>query len=154
MVIVGIALAMTSCRSSRSTGEIPFNTGVPTPSTSYSGSNDGYVATTPSVSYSAVGSQSSYQLANPADASLLRRYNVVVGAFSNLANAEAWKGVMRSRGYSGAYLLINEKGLYRVVAAGADTYQAAQQICSTIKTTYITDDVNTCPSAWVLTLNL
>ena len=87
---------------------------------------------------------------NSGDAALLKDYNVVVGAFSNKANAENFKTKMVSRGYNNAFLVQNAQGLYRVIAGGYDTREQAANVRDNIKRTYANDDPGTCPAAWLL----
>lgn len=83
------------------------------------------------------------------DAALLKDYNVVVGAFSNKANAENFKNKMRQRGYN-SFLVQNASGLFRVVAGGYDTREQAVSVRDNIRSTYANDDPGTCPAAWLL----
>lgn len=53
---------------------------------------------------------------NPAEASSLKKYSVVIGSFINKTNATALKDDMVSKGFN-AFLGQNEKGMYRVIVA-------------------------------------
>lgn len=93
--------------------------------------------------------QESVKVVDSRDASLLKNYNVVVGAFGSKTNAENFKAKMASRGFN-AFLVQNPQGLYRVVAAGFDSRQQAVEVRDNIRTTYANDDPGTCPAAWLL----
>jgi cell division protein FtsN len=79
---------------------------------------------------------------NSADAGLLKDYNVIVGSFGQLTNAEATKNKMISRGYN-SFIVRNEAGLYRVVAGRYDTRDAAESVRDAIRSTDV-------PDAWLL----
>ena len=83
------------------------------------------------------------------DQSLLKSYNVVVGAFGNKSNALNYKNRMISRGYA-AYLVKNAGGLYRVVAYSSDDANSAVDARNTIRATYAGDGANLSSAAWIL----
>ncbi len=79
---------------------------------------------------------------NSSDAALLKDYNVVVGSFGQLTNAEATKNKMSGKGYN-SFIVRNDQGLYRVVAGGYDTRDAAESVRDAIRNTDV-------PDAWLL----
>lgn len=83
------------------------------------------------------------------DQSLLKAYNVVVGAFGNKANALNYKNRMISRGYA-AFLVKNAGGLYRVVSYASDDANDAINARNTIRATYASDGANLSSAAWIL----
>lgn len=93
--------------------------------------------------------QEKVSVVNASDAALLRNYNVVVGAFSNINNANNFVAKMQQRGYQ-AFLVRNANGLYRVVADSYDYRDQAVASRDQIKTKYANDDPGTCPEAWLL----
>ena len=103
--------------------------------------------TTPTVG--AGDRQEKVQVVNSSEAGMLKDYNVVVGAFSNKTNAENFKNKMKQRGFN-SFLVQNESGLYRVVAASYDTRTDAVNSRDNIRSTYANDDPGTCPAAWLL----
>ncbi|MCR5394339.1 MAG: SPOR domain-containing protein [Bacteroidales bacterium] len=82
------------------------------------------------------------------DNNKLKGFNVIVGSFGSKTNAENQKNKMIGRGYK-AFLVRNESGMYRVVAASFDTREAATSIRDMIRTTYATES-GTCAEAWLL----
>ena len=82
------------------------------------------------------------------DSGKLKAFNVIVGSFGSKTNAEKQKDKMISRGFK-AFLVRNESGMYRVVAAGFDTREAATSIRDDIRYKYATE-TGTCAEAWLL----
>lgn len=70
-----------------------------------------------------------------------RKYHVVVGSFSVQANAKNLQRTLNSEGNS-AIIVINEKGMYRVLIASYNEYAQARARISEINTRF--------PDAWVL----
>lgn len=87
---------------------------------------------------------------NPTDQGKLVAYNIVVGAFGVQDNAERFKNLMVSRGYTGAFLVKNQQGLYRVVAASTNDRAQAETVRNEIRTRFPNDDAATTPKAWIL----
>lgn len=85
---------------------------------------------------------------NSSDAGLLKAYNVVVGSFSQLTNAEAMKTKMKDRRFN-AFLVKNESGMLRVIAGGYDTREEAESVRDAIRGAYSTE-TGTCAEAWLL----
>jgi len=83
------------------------------------------------------------------DSGKLKGFNVIVGSFGSKTNAENQKNKMLSRGYRGAFLIQNASGMYRVVAAGFESREAATAVRDVIRTTYPTES-GTCAEAWLL----
>ena len=82
------------------------------------------------------------------DGNKLKGFNVVVGSFGSKTNAENQKNKMIGRGYK-AFLVRNESGMFRVVAASFDTREAATSIRDMIRAKYSTE-TGTCAEAWLL----
>lgn len=93
--------------------------------------------------------QEKVSVVNPGDAALLRNYNVIVGAFGNINNANNFVAKMQQRGYN-AFLVKNASGLYRVVASSFDYREQAVASRDEVKTKFANDDPGTCPAAWLL----
>lgn len=85
---------------------------------------------------------------NSAEADLLKNFNVVVGSFGQMTNAEGMKRKMDGRGYK-AFIVKNEAGMYRVVAGGYDTRDSAESVRDAIRAAYPAE-VGTCAEAWLL----
>lgn len=71
----------------------------------------------------------------------LKAYSVVVGAFGVKANAERLQQTLRNNGYN-AQIVLNERNLYRVVAATADSKKDAAADLSRLRSQY--------SDAWIL----
>lgn len=82
------------------------------------------------------------------DSGKLKGFNVIVGSFGSKTNAENQKNKMKTRGYN-AFLVKNESGMFRVVAASYDTREAATEVRDKIRSTYPTEN-GTCAEAWLL----
>jgi cell division protein FtsN len=79
---------------------------------------------------------------NSSDAALLKDYNVIVGSFGQLTNAEATKSKFAGRGYN-SFIVRNDAGMYRVVAGGYDTRESAEAVRDAIRNADVKD-------AWLL----
>lgn len=84
-------------------------------------------------------------LVDAADASLLQRYNVVVGSFSVLANAQQFKETLKKRGLK-SFVVRNDKNMYRVIAQSSSQRQDADVACTNLGISY-----QDCKGAWILT---
>lgn len=82
------------------------------------------------------------------DSGKLKGFNVIVGSFGTKTNAENQKNKMKGRGYN-AFLVRNEAGMFRVVAASYDTREEATKTRDKIRSTYPTEN-GTCAEAWLL----
>lgn len=85
---------------------------------------------------------------NNEDAELLKNFNVIVGSFGQMTNADGMKQKMDGRGYK-AFIVKNEAGMFRVVAGGYDTRESAESVRDAIRATY-PSEVGTCAEAWLL----
>ena len=72
---------------------------------------------------------------------LLKKYNVVVGAFKDKSRAEKLQSTLKSEGYD-ALVVINESGMYRVIAVSFDDYASAKTKIKSIASRF--------SDAWVL----
>ena len=71
---------------------------------------------------------------------ILKPYNVVIGSFGSKANAERLKSSMQAE-YN-PVIVINEKGMYRVILASYDEYNMARELINRVKGKFA--------DAWVL----
>lgn len=99
--------------------------------------NNNYEAT-PDYSESIPVRQEKYSMV---DGQGLKAYSVVVGAFGVKANAERLQQTLRNNGYN-AQLVLNERNLYRVIAATSDTKKDAAADLSRLRSQYA--------DAWIL----
>ena len=72
----------------------------------------------------------------------LKAYSVVCGSFSLKANAEGLQKTLANAGYNSQIAYNGEKNMYRVVASTFDDKAAAVQSRNTLRATY--------PDAWLL----
>ena len=85
---------------------------------------------------------------NSTESGMLKGFNVIVGSFGSKTNAENQKAKMVGRGYK-AFLVQNNSGMYRVVAASFDTREAATAVRDRIRSPYSTA-AGTCTEARLL----
>ena len=71
----------------------------------------------------------------------LRNYNVVIGSFGKKDNAERLKSEMTAQGYK-PVIVVNERGMFRVILATFDTYQESKAKIAEIGEEF--------PDAWCL----
>lgn len=71
----------------------------------------------------------------------LKEYNVVIGSFGKKDNAERLKNEMSGADYK-PVIVVNERGMFRVILASFDTYQEAKA--------KIADILEEFPDAWCL----
>lgn len=71
----------------------------------------------------------------------LKEYNVVIGSFGKKENAERLKSEMKGADYN-PVIIVNERGMFRVVLASYDTYQEAKAKIAGIMEEF--------PDAWCL----
>lgn len=71
----------------------------------------------------------------------LKEYNVVIGSFGKKDNAERLKSEMSSAEYK-PVIVVNERGMFRVILASFDTYQQAKA--------KIAEIIEEFPDAWCL----
>ena len=71
----------------------------------------------------------------------LKDYNVVIGSFGRKENADGLKLRMTTAGYK-PVIVINDKGMYRVILSSFDTYREAKSLINSIKGDFA--------DAWVL----
>jgi len=83
----------------------------------------------------------SFSLVDGESASMNYKYHVVVGSFSKQENAKGLKSTLKSEGNS-ALIVVNEKGMYRVLIASFNDYKEAHARIKQISTRF--------PDAWVL----
>ena len=69
------------------------------------------------------------------------KYHVVVGSFTKQANAKGLQGTLNKEGNK-AVVVVNEKGMFRVLMASMNDYQRAH--------VFIKNVSNRFPDAWVL----
>ena len=68
-------------------------------------------------------------------------YHVVVGSFGKQDNATRLRAVLASQGRS-PIVVVNEQGMYRVIAISCETYEEAHRVADEVRDVY--------PDAWIL----
>lgn len=68
-------------------------------------------------------------------------YHVVVGSFGKQDNATRLRAVLASQGRS-PIIVVNEQGMYRVIAISCETYEEAHRAADEVRDVY--------PDAWIL----
>lgn len=84
--------------------------------------------------------QEAFELETSEDANKLSVFSVIIGSFSNKNNALNLKADQKPE-YD-AFLVVNEKGMFRVVLISYNTYQQAKAKVEEIRSKF--------PDAWVL----
>jgi cell division protein FtsN len=79
------------------------------------------------------------------DGAGVRRFNVVIGSFTNKTNAVSLKERMGKQGFS-AFLAQNERGMYRVIVVSVDEKSTAASERDRLKEKYYPDFQD----AWIL----
>jgi cell division protein FtsN len=82
-----------------------------------------------------------FSLVDGESASMNYKYHVVVGSFSKQENAKGLKTTLKAEG-NNALIVVNEKGMYRVLIASFNDYKEAHARINQISTRF--------PDAWVL----
>lgn len=147
-IAIVAAVAMSSCKSQKTLSEAAT---VAEPSAEVQEVSAPITYTTPKRTApvaQAGDRQEKVKIVNASDNGLLKDYNVIVGSFGSKENAENMKNKMVGRGYK-AFLVQNESGMYRVVAAGYDSRSDAMSVRDDIRNTYPTEQ-GTCAEAWLL----
>ena len=88
-----------------------------------------------------VTSNESFSLVAGESSSMNYKYHVVVGSFSKQENAKGLQSTLKSEG-NNALIVVNEKGMYRVLIASFNDYKEAHARIKQI--------ANRFPDAWVL----
>jgi cell division protein FtsN len=83
----------------------------------------------------------SFSLVEGESSSMNYKYHVVVGSFSKQENAKGLQSTLKSEG-NNALIVVNEKGMYRVLIASFNDYKEAHARIKQI--------ANRFPDAWVL----
>ncbi len=83
----------------------------------------------------------SFSLVEGESTALNYKYHVVVGSFSNQSNAKGLQTLLKSEGNK-ALVVLNEKGMYRVLIASYNDYNQAHARIKQISDRF--------PGAWVL----
>jgi cell division protein FtsN len=131
-LIIALAIVMTAtsaCKTKQKIAEIPAGANIQA-TASKTTVTTAVTTTTPSnvaenVSNEAeVTRNENFSLVDGEAASLKYKYHVVVGSFSKQENARGLQSTLKSEGNS-ALVVVNEKGMYRVLIASYNNYNQA-----------------------------
>ncbi|MDD4992663.1 MAG: SPOR domain-containing protein [Paludibacter sp.] len=147
-LIVALAIVMmatSACKTKQKIAEIPAGANIEAKSTPK------VVETTPVVKEAVVKEvvsnepevtrNENFSLVDGESASMNYKYHVVVGSFSKQDNAKGLKTTLKAEG-NNALIVVNEKGMYRVLIASFNDYKEAHARIKQISTRF--------PDAWVL----
>lgn len=147
-LIVALAIVMmatSACKTKQKIAEIPAGANIEAKSTPK------VVETTPVVKEAVVKEvvsnepevtrNENFSLVDGESASMNYKYHVVVGSFSKQENAKGLKTTLKAEG-NNALIVVNEKGMYRVLIASFNDYKEAHARIKQISTRF--------PDAWVL----
>lgn len=139
MIVAIAALTMASCKSKQKVTEI---SGAFKPATEVKSETTAQPAAK-TETLQEVTRNESFKLADGETNSgaLNKKYHVVVGSFGIQSNATGLRNTLNNEG-NPALIVINEKGMYRVLIDSFDDYKAAHDKIDSIKGRF--------PDAWVL----
>jgi cell division protein FtsN len=148
LALAVVIMATSACKTKQKIAEIPAGANiqaaapktstVQTPSTySTPASSDVKSA----VNENEVTRNENFSLVDGEAGSLNYKYHVVVGSFGKQTNAKGLQGTLKSEGNK-ALIVVNEKGMYRVLISSYNDYKQAHARIKEIS--------NRFPDAWVL----
>ena len=143
-LIIALAIvisATTACKTKQKIAEVPAGANI---EASASTKTTVTPQTTPAdntVNEPEVTRNESFSLVDGESSSLNYKYHVVVGSFSNQSNAKGLQTLLKSEGNS-ALVVLNEKGMYRVLISSYNDYNQAHVRIKQISERF--------PGAWVL----
>lgn len=144
LVLAVVVLAISACKSTQKITEIPAGakkTAVAPKQVTPPPAAPAALATTKTVVEPEVVRNENFSLVDGEKDALKNKYHVVVGSFKGQANAQGLQKTLNSEGNK-AIIVINEKGMYRVLIASFNDYKEAH-----VK---IKEIANRFADAWVL----
>lgn len=142
-LIVALAIVMAStsaCKTKQKIAEVPAGANIQATSST----KTPVATTTPTQSVSndpEVTRNENFSLVDGESSALNSKYHVVVGSFSKKENAKGLQATLKSEG-NNALVVVNEKGMYRVLIASYNSYGDAHMRIKQI--------ANRFADAWVL----
>jgi len=148
-LIIALAIVMTAttaCKTKQKIAEVPAGANVEASSTKTATTATTTSPATQQISEvtsseSEVTRNENFSLVEGESASLKYKYHVVVGSFSKQPNAKSLQTSLKSEGNS-ALVVVNEKGMYRVLISSYNDYNQAHARIKQISDRF--------PDAWVL----
>jgi len=143
-LIIALAIvvsATTACKTKQKIAEVPAGANI---EASSSTKTNVTTQTTPAenvVNEPEVTRNESFSLVDGESSALNYKYHVVVGSFSNQSNAKGLQTLLKSEG-NNALVVLNEKGMYRVLISSYNDYNQAHARIKQISERF--------PGAWVL----
>lgn len=145
MLALAIVIMVTSaCKTKQKIAEIPAGANIEasSPKKSISTNSSSTLSSTQStVNEPEVTRNENFSLVDGEKDALKYKYHVVVGSFGKQTNAKGLQTTLKSEGNS-ALVVVNEKGMYRVLIASFNDYNQAHARIKEIS--------NRFPDAWVL----
>ena len=128
-LIIALAIVLTAtsaCKTKQKIAEVPAGANVKAtaPKTIVQESAQEPEVSAPIVSEPEVTRNENFSLVDGESGSLKFKYHVVVGSFSKQENARGLQRTLKSEGNS-AIVVVNEKGMYRVLIASYNDYNQA-----------------------------
>jgi cell division protein FtsN len=145
-LIIALAIVMTavtSCKTKQKIAEVPAgaNTVASAPKNAVVPATTATTLADNVVSEPEVTRNENFSLVDGESSSLNFKYHVVVGSFSKQENARGLQSTLKSEGNS-ALIVVNEKGMYRVLIASFNDYNQAHARIKQISSRFA--------DAWVL----
>ena len=147
LALAVVMLATSACKSKQKIAEIPAGANIEASAPKPVVSTPAPVVTTPSDNNRVVSNEpevtrnENFSLVDGEAGSLKYKYHVVVGSFSKQTNAKGLQSNLKTEGNK-ALIVINEKGMYRVLISSYNDYNQAHARIKEIS--------NRFPDAWVL----
>jgi cell division protein FtsN len=145
IIALAIVIAATSaCKSKQKIAEVPAGANIEATSTKKAAVTQQTTQTAPIETVNnepEVTRNESFSLVEGESSALNYKYHVVVGSFSNQSNAKGLQNILKSEGNS-AIIVLNEKGMYRVLISSYNDYNQAHTRIKQISDRF--------PGAWVL----
>lgn len=147
LALAVVILATSACKTKQKIAEIPAGANIEatTPKTSSVPTTSTYstpvAETKAAVSENEVTRNENFSLVDGEAGSLNYKYHVVVGSFGKQTNAKGLQSTLKAEGNK-ALIVVNEKGMYRVLISSFNDYNQAHARIKEIS--------NRFPDAWVL----
>lgn len=145
LALAVVMLATSACKTKQKVAEIPagakITASVPTPAPSTVTTPQAVVTEPATVNEPEVVRNENFTLVDGEKDALNNKYHVVVGSFGKQSNAQGLQKTLTAEG-NRALIVINEKGMYRVLIASFNDYNQAHA--------KIKEIANRFADAWVL----
>ncbi|HEY6914463.1 MAG TPA: SPOR domain-containing protein [Paludibacter sp.] len=143
-LIIALAIvisATTACKTKQKIAEVPAGANIEATTSTKSNVTQQTAPAENVTNEAEVTRNESFSLVEGESSALNNKYHVVVGSFSNQSNAKGLQTLLKSEGNK-ALVVLNEKGMYRVLISSYNDYNQAHARIKQISERF--------PGAWVL----